>query len=69
MFLVRILSYIILFALIFWSAFYLWVLDGLTGAIWTVNNSFWAFIPVEIRVFFSMIIFSLVVALVYAFKK
>lgn len=69
MFLVRILAWIVLIALIFWGAFYSWLLGGLSTTVWTINSGFWAFIPVEIRIFFSLIILTLVIGLVYAFKK
>lgn len=69
MFLIKILAWVILIALILSSAFFQNILIWMWWAINSINGDFWAFLPTEIRVFFSLIILWILFWLVYAFKK
>lgn len=69
MFVVKIILWVLLFALILSSDFFAWILSWMTGAINTINGDFWAYLPLEIRIFFSFIPLALLFGLVYAFKK
>ena len=63
----KILWIIVILAFILWGAFYSWILSWLGEKVSYVNTNFWAFLPIEIRIFLSLIIFVFVVILAYAF--
>lgn len=69
MFIIKIIVWVILIALILSSSFFHNILVWMWAAISSINSDFWAFLPTEIRVFFSMIILAVLFGLVYAFKK
>lgn len=69
MFIIKIILWILLFALILSSNFFGNILDSMTTTVNWINSNFWAFLPTETRLFFSFIVLALVFGLVYAFKK
>lgn len=69
MFIIKVIVWILLIALILSSAFFQNILVWMSWAITSINWDFWAFLPTEIRVFFSLIILWVLFWLVYAFKK
>lgn len=69
MFFIKIIAWTILAALILSSSFFQNILVWMWTAISSINWDFWAFLPTEIRVFFSITILWVLFWLVYAFKK
>lgn len=69
MFIIKLILWTILFLLILSSQFFQNILSWMWGAISTINGDFWAFLPLDVRIFFSLIILGVLFGLVYAFKK
>ena len=69
MFIVKIIIWIVLLALILSSQFFTNLLLWMKDAISAINSDFWAYLPTDVRVFFSLIVAGLLFWLVYAFKK
>jgi len=69
MFIVKVILWVVLIWLILASLFFQKILTKLWFAIDTINGDFWAYLPTDIRIFFSLLVLSLLFGLIYSFKK
>ena len=69
MFIFKILIWVTLLWIILSSSFFQKILSWMSWAITNINSNFWAYLPADIRVFFSLLVLALLFGLVYAFKK
>ena len=64
---IKILMYIFVIVIIFSTALYFWVVQGIIQQLSIITNDFMPYIPLEIRLVWSFIILGFGLALVLAF--
>ena len=64
---IKMLFIIFVVVIVFTSSLYLWLFEMLGTYITIINTSFLPFIPLEIRLWFFLLIFAIIVALAKSF--
>jgi len=63
----RIILGFIVLSVVLWYSIYTWLLTKLADSIVLFNSEFIAYLPVEVQVFFLLIIVWILIAIVYMF--
>lgn len=64
---IKVLIIITVLAFVLASTFYLWIIQGVATVVGNINTNFISFIPTEIRIFISIIVFGLIIGFTYSY--
>lgn len=65
----KIWAVFLILVFVVWGAFYVWVLQAISTLVWESNNSFLAYLPTEALAIVTILMFSIIVSMAYAFFR
>jgi hypothetical protein len=65
--LIKLFIFLLLIGGVLWWLYFTWILQNLTLLIWSINNNFFAYIPVQYIYLFSFLVFAIIYLIITSY--